>query len=58
MMEKVKLEIVVPDELVEEVLRCIAAAARTGNVGDGKIFVMPVETVYKIRTGERDEEAL
>jgi nitrogen regulatory protein P-II 1 len=56
--DKVKLEIVVPDELVETVLGAITANAHTGNSGDGKIFVYPVKDVIKIRTGERGENAV
>lgn len=55
---KVKLEMVVRSELVDQVIEKIVAAARTGSIGDGKIFVMPVSTVVRIRTGERDEDAL
>lgn len=55
---KVKLEVVVPDTLVEAVLEAIAAAAQTGRIGDGKIFVTPVETALRIRTGERDDAAI
>jgi nitrogen regulatory protein P-II 1 len=55
---KVKLEMVVPAELVDQVIDKIVAAARTGSIGDGKIFVMPVSTVVRIRTGERDKDAL
>jgi len=55
---KVKLEMVVPAELVDQVIDKIMAAARTGSIGDGKIFVMPVSTVVRIRTGERDKDAL
>lgn len=55
---KAKLEIVVPDELVETVVQTIQANAHTGNPGDGKIFVIAVEEVVKIRTGERGEKAL
>jgi nitrogen regulatory protein P-II 1 len=55
---KVKLEIVVPDNLVGQVLEAIQMSARTGRIGDGKLFVRPVESVVRIRTGERDEEAL
>ncbi len=55
---KVKLEIVVRDEDVERVINVVTACARTGNVGDGKIFVIPVDNVLRIRTGERDEKAL
>ena len=55
---KAKLEVVVPDSLVEAVLEAIAAAAQTGRIGDGKIFVTPVETALRIRTGERDDAAI
>jgi nitrogen regulatory protein P-II 1 len=55
---KVKLEMVVPAELVDQVIDKIVAAARTGSIGDGKIFIMPVSTVVRIRTGERDKDAL
>lgn len=55
---KVKLEMVVPTEIVEQVIEKIISAARTGSIGDGKIFVIPVETVVRIRTGERDMDAL
>jgi len=49
-----KLEIMVPDELVESVVQVIQKAAHTGLAGDGRIFVIPVEQTVKIRTGERD----
>ncbi len=55
---KIRLEAVVKDELVEEVVRSIEKAARTGNPGDGVIFVLPVEQAVRIRTGERDKEAI
>jgi len=55
---KVKIEMVIRDEDVEKVIDIITAFARTGNVGDGKIFVMPVDNVLRIRTGERGESAL
>ncbi len=55
---KVKLEIVVQDELVESVVETIQKNAHTGNPGDGKIFVINVEEVVKIRTGQRGEQAL
>ncbi len=55
---KVKLEVVVDDALTERVVEAIAAAAQTGRLGDGKIFVIPVETALRIRTGERDEAAI
>ncbi|MGH7268756.1 MAG: P-II family nitrogen regulator [Candidatus Rokuibacteriota bacterium] len=55
---KIKVELVVPDALVGKVVDAIAAAARTGSIGDGKVFVTPVESAVRIRTGERDEAAL
>ena len=55
---KVKLEVVVDDNLVERTLEAIAAAARTGRIGDGKIIVTSVETAIRIRTGERDSDAI
>jgi len=55
---KVKIEIVVKEEDVEKVVNAIMENARTGKIGDGKIFVMPVERVIRIRTGEEDEEAI
>lgn len=58
MVPKVKFEIVVDDADVERLVGVIAEAARTGEVGDGKIFVFPVEGVVRIRTGDRDEAAI
>ena len=55
---KVKIEIVVKDEDVEKVIETIMKTAQTGRVGDGKIFVIPVEEVVRIRTGERGEQAI
>ncbi|GAB6049892.1 P-II family nitrogen regulator [Hydrogenophilus islandicus] len=55
---KVKVEVVVPDELVDQVIDAIVKAARTGKIGDGKIFVTPVEQVIRIRTGEVNEAAI
>lgn len=55
---KVKLEIVVPDSEVENVIEAIVTSARTGRLGDGKVFVNPVEEVIRIRTGERGEDAI
>jgi nitrogen regulatory protein P-II 1 len=55
---KVKLEVVVGDESVDTVVEKIVEAARTGKIGDGKIFVSSVEKTVRIRTGEEDEEAL
>ena len=55
---KIKLEIVVDDELVEQVVEVIEETARTGKIGDGKIFVSAVERVIRIRTGEEDADAI
>ena len=55
---KVKLEIVIGDELVDRAIEVIINAARTGKIGDGKIFVTPVEQVIRIRTGETNEDAV
>jgi nitrogen regulatory protein P-II 1 len=55
---KVKLEIVVDDAMAPRVVEAIAAAAQTGRIGDGKIFVLPVESALRIRTGETDSDAL
>ena len=55
---KTKIEVVVPAAIAARVVAAIEAAARTGNVGDGKIFVHDISEVVKIRTGERGEEAL
>jgi nitrogen regulatory protein P-II 1 len=56
--EKVRLEIGVSESFVGVTVRAILESARTGDVGDGKVFVLPVESVYRIRTGERDEAAV
>lgn len=56
--EKIKLEIGVSDHFVEPTIQAILNSASTGEVGDGKIFVIPVEKVYRIRTGDVDEEAV
>jgi nitrogen regulatory protein P-II 1 len=55
---KVKVEVVIQDELVQKVLEAIERAARSGKIGDGKIFVLPVDEVVRIRTGERGPDAL
>ncbi len=55
---KVKLEVVVDDELVAKVVEAIERAAKSGKIGDGKIFVLPVEEAIRIRTGERGVDAL
>ena len=56
--DKVRLEIGVSDSFVETTVYAIMSSARTGEVGDGKVFVLPVDHVYRIRTGERDEMAV
>jgi nitrogen regulatory protein P-II 1 len=58
LLHKAKIEIVVPDEEVQEIVDTILAAARTGEIGDGKIFLLPVLDAIRIRTGERGEESL
>ena len=55
---KIKLEVAVTDELVEKVIDAIAQAASTGRIGDGKIFVLPIEETIRIRTGERGPDAV
>jgi nitrogen regulatory protein P-II 1 len=55
---KIKMEIIVADDIVSKVVDTIEQAAKTGRIGDGKIFVTPVEEVIRIRTGERGEDAL
>jgi nitrogen regulatory protein P-II 1 len=55
---KIKLEVVVPDELSDKVMALIVAAARTGSIGDGKVFVAPLGDAIRIRTGEHGEAAL
>ncbi|MCC6545793.1 P-II family nitrogen regulator [Candidatus Sumerlaeota bacterium] len=57
-MPKVRLEIVVTDDRVPDVVKAITESAQTGTIGDGKIFVLNVEQAVRIRTGEKDEEAL
>src|SRR5512146_3127377 len=55
---KVRIEIIVKDDIVRDVVEAISAVARTGRIGDGKIFVTPVEEAIRIRTGEKGEDAL
>ncbi|WP_017716382.1 P-II family nitrogen regulator [Kamptonema formosum] len=57
-LQKLKVEIVVDDDQVDMVVDKIISASRTGEIGDGKIFVSPVEKIIRIRTGERNEEAI
>ena len=54
LLPKMKIETVVPDDMVEDVINAIMSAARTGEIGDGRVFVIPVEESRNIRTGERD----
>jgi nitrogen regulatory protein P-II 1 len=56
--EKVRLEIGVSNHFVEPTVEALLRGARTGSVGDGKIFVLPVEKIYRIRTGEEDQSAV
>ena len=57
-LQKLKVEVVIDDERVDAVINAIAEAAQTGEIGDGKIFVSSVDTVLRIRTGDRDSSAL
>jgi len=57
-LQKMKVEIVVEDTQVDKVVEKVIAAARTGEIGDGKIFISPVEEIVRIRTGERNQEAV
>ena len=58
LLPKIKVEMVVPADIVDEVIEKIISAARTGSIGDGKIFVSDVQAAVRIRTGERDRDAL
>ncbi len=58
LLPKVKVELVIAASRADEVIRTVASAARTGNIGDGKVFVLDVEEAYRIRTGESGEETL
>ena len=58
LLPKIKIELVVKTKYVDKVVNTIIESARTGNTGDGKIFVSPVERVYRVRTGELDEDAI
>lgn len=55
---KIRVEVLVPDDMVQDVVATMVAAARTGRIGDGKVWVVPVETVVRVRTGERGEDAV
>jgi nitrogen regulatory protein PII len=54
LLPKMEIDVVVPDRLVPDCIKAVITAARTGEIGDGRVFVLPVEQSYKIRTGERD----
>ncbi len=55
---KMRIEVAVPDEIADKAVETIAESARTGEIGDGKIFVMPIDHALRIRTGEADSDAL
>ena len=55
---KVKFEVVVPDSLVDKCVAAISTAAKTGKIGDGKIFILPIENAIRIRTEETGEDAI
>ena len=55
LLPKMQIEVVVPDNLVDDAVAAIITAARTGEIGDGRVFVIPVEQSYRIRTGERSD---
>jgi nitrogen regulatory protein P-II 1 len=55
---KIKIEVVLPDEMVDDAVNIIMESAKTGRIGDGKIFVTPIDQIVRIRTGETGEEAL
>jgi nitrogen regulatory protein PII len=54
LLPKMQIEVVVADTAVDDAIKAIVSAARTGEIGDGRVFVLPVEQTYRIRTGERD----
>jgi nitrogen regulatory protein P-II 1 len=58
LLPKLKVESVVPEPMVDQAVEAIAAAARTGEIGDGRVFVHPVEQAVRIRTGERGDESV
>ncbi len=55
---KIKVEIIIEAEMVDKIIDVVVEAARTGKIGDGKIFILPVEKVVRVRTGETDSEAI
>jgi len=58
LLQKIKLEVVIKDEDVDRIVKVVSQAAKTGAIGDGKIFIYPVENVVRIRTGESGEKAI
>ena len=58
LLKKVRIEVAVNDEFVEQAIEAIIEGARTGNIGDGKIFILPIEEAIRIRTGEKGEDAI
>lgn len=58
LLAKTKIELVVDDEDVEKVIEIICTSGKTGNIGDGKIFVLPIEDIIRVRTGERGKDAI
>lgn len=58
LLPKIKVEMVIPDKDVEEIIKLITEAARTGDIGDGKIFTSKIDNAVRIRTGEKGEEAI
>ena len=58
LLPKIKIEVIVEEAMVERTIEAITAAARTGKIGDGKIFVLPIDEVIRIRTGERGTDAI
>jgi nitrogen regulatory protein P-II 2 len=57
-MPKIRIEVAVPSDQADKVVEAIGASAKTGQIGDGKVFVMPIEQAVRIRTGETDADAL
>ncbi len=57
-LKKIQMEMVVPDKDVDKIIECIVKEAKTGSIGDGKIFLNPIEDAIRIRTGERGEKAI
>ncbi|HSF30895.1 MAG TPA: P-II family nitrogen regulator [Candidatus Tectomicrobia bacterium] len=55
---KIKIEIVAPDHMADRIVETIVSSAKTGRIGDGKIFIQPIDDAVRIRTGERGEEAI